>query len=401
MDNGQDSSPKWGTLTKAMVALTGLVLVGALVSRFHSIIPLLVLALIAAFLVVPIVRFLHTRLGLTWGLAANVCFLTLVLLLIGASTATGYAIVQQLQALFLLVQEFLADLPAQLESLSQQAYVFGPWVLDLSQFDLAPLAEQMLAAVQPILGQASALVASLASGAIESVISVVFALAVAYYLILDHQRIRASVLELSIPGYKEDLHRLRQALGRIWNAFLRGQLLVVLFTGILTWMLMTILGVRFSLGLGVLGGVAKFVPILGPITAGLIAALVALFQPNNWFHFLPLGHAALVVLCVFVLDQAIDYFLVPRIMGTSLNLHPVVILFGLFIGASLAGVLGLLLSAPTMASLVLLSRYTFRKMFDISPWEPPIDRMTSPERRESRALRLARRIKDILNKPKS
>jgi predicted PurR-regulated permease PerM len=401
MDNGQDSSPKWGTLTKAMVALTGLVLVGALVSRFHSIIPLLVLALIAAFLVVPIVRFLHTRLGLTWGLAANVCFLTLILLLIGASTATGYAIVQQLQALFLLVQEFLADLPAQLESLSQQAYVFGPWVLDLSQFDLAPLAEQMLAAVQPILGQASALVASLASGAIESVISVVFALAVAYYLILDHQRIRASVLELSIPGYKEDLHRLRQALGRIWNAFLRGQLLVVLFTGILTWMLMTILGVRFSLGLGVLGGVAKFVPILGPITAGLIAALVALFQPNNWFHILPLGHAALVVLCVFVLDQAIDYFLVPRIMGTSLNLHPVVILFGLFIGASLAGVLGLLLSAPTMASLVLLSRYTFRKMFDISPWEPPIDRMTSPERRESRALRLARRIKDILNKPKS
>jgi predicted PurR-regulated permease PerM len=401
MDNGQDNSPKWGTLTKAMVALTSMVLVGALVLRFHSIIQLLVLALIAAFLVVPVVRFLHTRLRISWGLAANVCFLSLVLLLVGVSTATGFAVVQQLQALFLLVQRFLADLPSQLETLSQQTYVFGPWVLDFSQFDLAPLAEQMLAVVQPILGQASALIASLATGAIESVISLVFALAVAYYLILDHRRIRAAVQELSIPGYKEDLHRLRQALGRIWNAFLRGQLLIVFFTGILTWMLMTILGVRFSLGLGVLGGVAKFVPILGPSTAGLIAALVALFQPSNWFHILPIGHAALVVLCVFILDQAIDYFLVPRIMGTSLNLHPVVILLGLLIGASLAGVLGLLLSAPTMASLVLLSRYTYRKMFDISPWEPPIDQMTTPERREFRALRLARWIGDILNKPKS
>jgi hypothetical protein len=90
---------------------------------------------------------------------------------------------------------------------------------------------------------------------------------------------------------------------------------------------------------------------------------------------------------VTVLDQLIDYLIVPRIMGASLNLHPVLILLGLFLFASLAGVLGLLLSAPMMASIILLGRYTYRKMFDLSPWDPPIDTMRGAERRPNRVMR--------------
>jgi predicted PurR-regulated permease PerM len=123
----------------------------------------------------------------------------------------------------------------------------------------------------------------------------------------------------------------------------------------------------------VLFGIAKFVPILGPFSAGVVAALVALFQPGNWLGVSPLGHAVLVVAAVIVLDQSIDYLLLPRIMGSSLNLHPVIIIVGAIIGASLAGVIGLLLSAPAMATLLLLTRYTFRKLVDLSPWDPPID----------------------------
>jgi hypothetical protein len=99
---------------------------------------------------------------------------------------------------------------------------------------------------------------------------------------------------------------------------------------------------------------------------------VALFQPDNWFNITPFGHGVLVVVCVFVLDQAIDYLLVPRIMGTTLNLHPVVVLAGLLIGASVAGVIGLLLASPGMASLIFMARYIYRKMFDLPPWDPPL-----------------------------
>jgi predicted PurR-regulated permease PerM len=389
--SGIEKSPNWNSSVKIIVALIGIVLIGALLARFQTFIPAIVLAGIVAFLVVPVVRTFHTRFKVPWGLAANVCFLLLVLLLITASTVTGFAVVQQLQALFLTVQTFVLDLPELFETISQQTYVIGPWALDFSQFDLVPLAEQLLAAVQPLFGQLSAVLATLATGAVEWIVRLVFVLAVSYFLTVDYNRIRAAVINTSVPGFTDDFRRLRVALLGIWNAFLRGQLLIVLVTGVLTWIVFTILGVRFPVGLGVLGGLAKFVPIVGPTTAGAIGALVALFQPSNWFGLTPLGHALLVVASITFLDQSIDYLIVPRIMGTSLNLHPVIILIGLLIGASLAGILGLLLAAPFMATLLLLGRYVYRKIVDLDPWDPPIDDLGRREPRESRLLGFIRR----------
>jgi predicted PurR-regulated permease PerM len=111
---------------------------------------------------------------------------------------------------------------------------------------------------------------------------------------------------------------LQQALARIWHSFLRGQLLVVLTTGILIGTTMTFLGVRCSIALGVLFELPNLSPSLAR-SPPEPAALVALFQPDDRLS--PLGHAIVVVITVIVLDQAIDYVLLPRIMGSSLNLH--------------------------------------------------------------------------------
>ncbi|MCK5634998.1 MAG: AI-2E family transporter, partial [Anaerolineales bacterium] len=328
-----------------------------------------------------------------WGLAATIAMLLFILLLVGASTVMGLAIVQQLQALFLIVQQFLLDLPAQLELLSQRTYHFGPWVMEFSQFDLAAVGEQVIATIQPLLREASSLITFLATGVIESLTRIILVLAIAYFLIFDYRRIRAVLKNISIPGYKQDIQRLQRELLRIWQAFMRGQLLIVTITAFLTYLLMQILGLRFPIGLGVLGGIAKFIPIVGPVTAGFIAALVGLFQPTNWFGLVPLAYAAVIVIGVVILDQSIDIFLVPRIMGTTLNLHPALILVGLVIGASLAGVIGLLLSAPTIASFLLLGRYVYRKMSDLSPWDPPIDVLAERTPKETIFPRFWRSVK--------
>ncbi len=398
MKSKPNISPEWSLLTKAFVGAIILLVVVGLLTRFHDVIPILITALILAFLIVPLVSLLHHRARLSWGLAANICFLLVLFTILGLSTWAGFAVVDQLQALFKVVQAMLMELPDELAELSTVNIILGPWEIDLSQLDLPALAENLLASIQPVFGQVSTLIASLASIAIESLASIFFTFAVAYFIIIDYQRIRSAVQDIEIPKYQEDFHRLRNALAAIWNAFLRGQLLVVTSTGLLTWILMSVLGLNFSLGLGVLGGLAKFIPIVGPFTAGLVAALVALFQDANWYGLTPLGHGILVVICVVILDQLIDYIIVPRIMGASLNLHPVFILFGLLIGASLVGVLGLLLSAPMMASLILLGRYIFRKMFDLSPWDPPIDVLSGPRTPPVRLVQFVNRIRHIRTK---
>jgi predicted PurR-regulated permease PerM len=367
------ASPRWGTTTKLLVSLTGLVLVGALLVRFRGIFPPLVVAAILTYLVLPIVSWIHRRAGLSWAFSTNVFFLALLLELIAGLAAAGLAGIQQLQGLFLTVQDFLISLPDQIAALSRQPLLLGPFVIDLSSLDLTPWVDQALASIQPLLGRVSGLLTFLATGAISLLAHLVLVLAVSYFLTLDYRRIRTGWARLSVPGAEEDLRRLQQALARIWHSFLRGQLLVVVTTGILIGSMMAVLGVRYSLALGVLFGIAKFVPIIGPFSAGVVAALVALFQPTNWLGFSPLGHAIVVVITVVILDQGIDYLLLPRIMGSSLNLHPVLVIVGAIVGASLAGVIGLLLSAPATATLLLLTRYAYRKLVDLSPWDPPID----------------------------
>ncbi|MCK5318388.1 MAG: AI-2E family transporter, partial [Anaerolineales bacterium] len=133
----QEESPKWGIATKALVALAVMMIVAGMLVRFQHVIPILVLAPILTIVIVPVVQFMCVRMKMPWGLAATIAMLLFILLLTGASTVMGIAIVQQLQALFLIVQQFLLDLPAQLEHLSQQTYQLGPWVMEFSQFDLA------------------------------------------------------------------------------------------------------------------------------------------------------------------------------------------------------------------------------------------------------------------------
>ena len=81
--------------------------------------------------------------------------------------------------------------------------------------------------------------------------------------------------------------------------------------------------------------------------------------------------AAAVIILMLVVQQLENNLLVPRIVGQALDLHPLVVLVGVFMGASLAGILGAVLAAPVIASLKLLGSYTWRKMLDLPPFPKP------------------------------
>jgi predicted PurR-regulated permease PerM len=397
---GADSpSPRWGMTTKALVAFAGLALLAAVLVRFQAIVPLLIVAGIVSYLSLPFVRALHHRAHLSWAASTNIIFVYWLALLVLGSTAAGLAVLQQLQALLVTLQGLLESLPAQLAALSAEPITLGPWTLSLTTANVVPLVERGLSAVEPLLTRASTVVASGAAQAVESIASLVFVLAVSYFLTVDHDRVRSSWRGINIPRYEYDLSRLRTALAGIWHAFLRGQLLIVLVMAVLMTVLMSVLGVRFAIGLGALMGVAKFVPIVGPFTAGAAAALVALFQTSNPFGLTPVAFALIVIACTTILDQLVDYLLVPRILGGSLNLHPVIILVGAIVGATLFGVIGLMLSAPAMATLLLLARYAYRKLVDLSPWDPPIDAMRPWTPPRLPRLLLKRRRRDAGEEP--
>jgi predicted PurR-regulated permease PerM len=172
-------------------------------------------------------------------------------------------------------------------------------------------------------------------------------------------------------GYAGDAHRLVGALGPIWNAFLRGQVTLAIVMGLANGLAMAALGVRYAVVLGLLGGLLEFIPIVGPFILGTTAVVIALFQPGNWLGLGPVPYALVVLAVAILLQQLENNFLVPRILGGSLNLNPVVILVGAVIAADLAGIVGLMLSAPVLATLRLFGCYIYRKLIDLDPWDDP------------------------------
>jgi predicted PurR-regulated permease PerM len=361
------------------------VLAGALLVRFQQMIAPVVLAVIVTYLLRPVVTALTARTRLSWQAAVGVVYLAIIILLVVLLTAAGIAIVQQVQGLYGSVLQIASpNLPARLQRLLSAPVQLGPFLIDLSKplqigpfvFDFnhvnwQPQYDQVLNALRPALLRAGDGIRALATTTAATVAWLFFILIFSFYLLFDWQRLAGSLGRAVPPAYTYDAQRLAGALVPIWNAFLRGQITLGIVMGLAVGLTMAALGVRYPLVLGLLGGLLEFVPIVGPVVSGGAAVLIALFQPGNWLDLDPVPYALVVLAAAILIQQLENNFLVPRILGGSLNLHPVVILLGAFVAADLAGIVGLLLSAPVLATLRLIGRYVYRKMQDLDPWPDP------------------------------
>jgi predicted PurR-regulated permease PerM len=384
-------SPGWGSTTKLIVGLTFVAIVAALLIRFRNFIGPLILAVILAYLLHPLADWLSKIANISWRAAVNIVYLLFVVLLGGLSTLTGLAVSDQLQNLIAFVQRFVNELPELAEDLSSQIYMIGPFELNFGQFDIQTLTEQILGILQPLLGRAGGLISTFATGAVGVLGWIAFVLLVSYFLLADASRVQGSFLGLDIPGYASDSIQLGRELKKIWDAYIRGQLIIILLVIISYSILMTVLGVRFAFGIAILAGLARFVPYVGPLTSGIVTALVAFFQVSNYFGLDSLQYAILVVVASVLLDQIFDNLVTPRFLGATLGVHPAAVLVAALIATNLIGIIGLVLAAPVLATFQLIGRYTIRKMLDLDPWpeeEPLVQHIEMPWTRWIRWLKV-------------
>jgi predicted PurR-regulated permease PerM len=390
--NPVPTSPKWSPMTKMVVGISLIALAAALFIQFRTIVGPLIMAFILAFVLHPLIARFSTAAKISWRTAVNLVYLFLLILLVGLITLAGLAIIQQIQSLVGFVQNYVTNLPAIIADLSQQVYRIGPFVLDLTKFDLPALTSQLLGAVQGLLGRVTGIVSTLATSAASTLGWTLFVLVISYFLLADTGRVSSpGLVHIEVPGYEYDLRRLTQELKRIWNAFLRGQLIIILLViGVYT-ILMSIMGMRFAFGIALLAGVARFVPYLGPLILWIVIFLVGFFQGGNHFGMAPTHFVVLVLVVAILTDQIFDNLVSPRFMGQTLGVHPAAVLVAAIIAARLIGLIGLILAAPSLATIILFGRYIVRKMFDMEPFpeeEEPAEVDESPWTRGAQQLRI-------------
>jgi predicted PurR-regulated permease PerM len=395
------TSPPWGATIKLVVALTIVAILAGLFIQFHAIIGPLLMALVLAYLFHPVAGFLQRNLHSSWPITVALIYFLVLVFLLSLLTLGGVGLIQQIQSLVAVVQDNLTSLPDLIQQLSGQVYQLGPFKIDFRTLDLQQLSNQLLGMIQPLLGSTGSMLSAIASGAAQFLGWALFVLLISYFILSESGGLRKRIVWFDIPGYAEDIRRLGHELGLIWNAFLRGQIIIFFFTALTYTIVLSVLGVRYAIGIAFLAGLAKFVPYVGPFITWTTLALVAYFQPFRPFGLNPLAYTLIAVVLAVLIDQIFDNIITPRIIAQALQVHPAAVLVAAIIAANLLGLLGVVVAAPMLATILLLWRYTMRKMLDLNPWPEPETQPPPPpgSRMLVRVRRMLRERRGVEPKP--
>ena len=338
----------------------GVMVVAALVFfRVRSVIAPLALATLLAYILNPLVTSLkRARLSRTG--ATIIVYLLLLLVLVAVPSILAPPLIQQVGAInvdFVAISNGLRSLFDRYQTVEVLGF----------PIDLSGIYEDIQGELARVVNSVASYSFKILSGAVTSALWLILTLVLSFYLLRDWEKISAYLEGLVPPDYREDASELRREIERIWDSFLRGQIILSLVVGVVTGATMWIVGVKNALLLGILAGVLEIVPNLGPVLAALPAIALAFFQgslhlpiSNGWF-------ALLVVGLYVAIQQVENNYLVPRIIGRSVNLHPVVVIVGAIGGAIMGGSLGIFLAAPVLGSARILGGYLYRKLLEREP----------------------------------
>jgi predicted PurR-regulated permease PerM len=352
--------PHWPYATKLTISLLLLAFFIYLLTRFHEIIPPIIIAIIIAFILNPIINVFQTRVHLPRALIILFTYIILIAIIVTILIVIIPIMGENLEPLQINPQRIVSSIES---ALAQEYSVAG--------FTIHPsaLVDQLIGALQgllqPIVGQTVNLVKNI----ITSMIWIIFIFLVSFYLIKDGSKLEGWVTSHLPLSFQPDYRWIRNEINQIWGAFFRGQLLLSAIVAIIFMVVGLILGLPFALAMGILAGILEFLPSIGHGIWLFIAALLAFFLGSTW---IPIPHWVfmLIVIGLHLFFEQFDLnYLIPRIVGRSVHLPPLVIILGIVSGAILAGVLGIPLAAPTIASFRVIGRYIFANLFDME-WEP-------------------------------
>lgn len=387
------SSPdaRWDRATKRTVILV--MLAGALVVLWLSLdlLPVLIVAGIVAYILSPVVDLFErvrvpravTTIGLYVALLV-ILILTPVLLapvLVNQLTSLSFDVPSTALRLFGWIGTSLNNLPDTVEFMGREIPISGLTAQvesSLHEFTFIPTLSEVLAYIQQGISTATNVVSSTASisitlvgGIVQAVVTFLLIFFLSLYLTKDAPSIRDYIEGLFPESYQSEWIDLFRRMGNIWQAFFRGQLILMFSIFLATWAALSALGMPGALLLAILAGMLEIVPSLGPTLAMVPAVLVALIQGSDTLAVYGINNVSFALITIatyFLIQQMENNILVPRIIGGVVNLHPIVIICGVVVGFRTFGILGALFAAPVIASSRVLGAYIHAKLLDYQPF---------------------------------
>lgn len=329
-----------------LFGLAAAVAAGFLLWRIRGVLSPFVFGAVIAYLIQPLVKALERK-GAPRAAAVLTAYISVTLVLAAVSVLVVPNIVRQLNAM-------LAALPEEarkVEDIIETAF---------QRYRRADLPETVKQVADQAVYRAEETLTALLDSTIEVILgalskSMYFLLApvIAYYLTRDYDAIKAKALDLLSPRARTKVVEVISDVDEALSGYVRGQVMLCIIVGALMTVGLWLLRVRFALVLGAVAGIFNVVPYIGPVVGAVPAFAVALFQ-SPWTL---LYVAALVVL----IQQLESGLLAPKVIGDSVGLHPITIIFVLLAGGELFGLLGVVAAVPVTAALKVVVSHLIRR----------------------------------------
>lgn len=351
--------PRWSNQTKLIVVLLVIAAIIFLGVRFQGVLAPFVISVILAYVLTPLVTRIHERLKIPRSLGILLVYLVLLAILGLILWLVIPIIIREVKGFTIDIQRMVAE---------TQQFFEGEFSIGGILISGPEIYSQLILTIQQTASSLVVKTLSAITVIAEWLVWFIFILIIAFYFIKDYRSIIRWLEDLAPPTYRPDVAKLLAEFNIIWSAFFRGQLLLsLLVAGIIT-IEGLIIGMPFALLMGIIAGLLEFMPSIGHAIWLVLASSMALFLGSTWIPIPHWGFLIIVFVIHIIFTQFDLNYLIPRIIGRSVKLPPVVIILGIVAGAALAGVLGVVLAAPTIASLRILGRYIYARLADLDPF---------------------------------
>lgn len=323
----------------ALAGITLLAVVGAVLLVLH-LIDLLILvfvALVIATTIRPMVSFLQRR-GVPKALALATIYLGILGVIVGLFVLVIPSLVEQGGSLVRSLPQLYTDLVVSLENNPVEAIRTLPQRL--------PTGDQLDSQLQAVISSVLSGALGIGIGLLAFLTQMVSIIVLSIYLTQDQSRIERFWLSLAPTSRRPEILSIWREIETRLGGYVRGELMLMTAIGVLSGLGYLVMGLPYPLALGVFAGLLEFVPMVGPALGAIPAILVALsISPQA---------AVLVVVYTIAIQMAENHILVPRLMGRSVGVSPIMVILAVFAFTSLLGAAGAFLAIPLAAILQVL-----------------------------------------------
>jgi predicted PurR-regulated permease PerM len=333
-------------LRSAFLIATGILVLWFLYVERSMLTPF-VLAAIFAYIFNPIVNFFSNKLKLPRTFSVLIIYLVIISIVVLSAITLSKRVVEE-----------SSELGSQLTVITKTA---KNQVNNLPDF-VRPTVNDALKTFQTTKTISFSSVFSVFPKAFSGLLSLIVFLFAAFYFLKEGKTMSDKALNFVPNDYKIEVEILLRRINSVLGGYLRGQVFLVFFVALILFICLTILGVKFSLILAVFSGFAEIVPIIGPIVAVTVAALIGFLGGTASFGLSPIQLVVAIIIVYTVVRQVQDYFITPYVMGKITQLHPLIILFAVIAGGHTAGMVGLILAVPVAGVVKIIFEYSLDRI---------------------------------------